>query len=158
MSVTVEYSFNSELPLPELAFEIRRRLGCVLRPGSEDPEALFSGGLFGMELDLWVHTLVNDRDANFESYRYLLGNKTWAGNSMRRIQMEVMALIAYFLHDTLEIDRGMLTYDVQIVVARYEPRAEGWHDLVGDKRVTYPEHLIDLKARVDDPAGSGLVL
>jgi hypothetical protein len=158
VSITIEYSFNSDLALPELAFEISRRLGCVLEPDPEDPKALFTGGLFGMQLTLWTqHTLVNDRELNFEDYRYLLGNKTWAGSHLRPIQVEVIALAAFFLHDTsLAIHRGMLSFEVSTLLARYEPRADGWFDSVGGKRVTYPEHLVDIKARIHDPAKSGL--
>ena len=111
MSITVEYSFNSDFALPELASEISRRLGCVLEPDPGDPKGLFCGGFFGMELTLWTeHTLVNDRDLNFEDYRYQLGNKTWSGSPLRPIQVEVIALTAFFLHDTsLAIHRGMLS-------------------------------------------------
>ena len=158
MSITVQYSFNSDLALPQLAFEISRRLGCVLEPDAGDPECLFSGGLFGMELTLWTHTLVNDRDLNFEDYRYQIENKTWAGSPLRPIQVEVIALTAFFLHDmSLAIHRGMLSYDVQTLLARYEERGDVWFDLVGGKRVTYPDHLVDIKARIHDPAGAGLI-
>lgn len=159
MSITVEYSFNSDLALPELAFEIRRRLGCVLEPDSGDPKGLFSGGFFGMELTLWTeHNLVNDRELNFEDYRYQLGNKTWSGSPLRPIQVEVIALTAFFLHDSsLAIHRGMLSYDVQTLLARYEERGEEWFDLVGGRRVAYPEHLVDIKARIHDPHGAGLI-
>src|SRR4051794_29123506 len=112
MSITVEYSFNSDLALPELGFEISRRLGCVLEPDPGDPKGLFSGGFFGMELKLWTeHELENDRDLNFEDYRYLLGNKTWASSPLPPVQVEVIALTAFFLHRTsLAIHRGMLSY------------------------------------------------
>lgn len=159
MSITVEYSFNSDLALPELASEISQRLGCSLEPNPGDPGGLFSGGFFGMELTLWAgHSLENDRDLNFEEYRYLLGNKTWSGSPLRPIQVEVIALTAFFLHDTpLAIHRGMLSYDVQTLLARYEERGKEWFDLVGGKRVAYPEHLVDLKSRIHDLAGKGLV-
>lgn len=159
MSITVEYSFNSDLALPELASEISRRLGCALEPDPGDPKGLFRGGFFGMEMTLRAeHTLANDRDLNFEDYRYQLGNKTWSGSSLRPIQVEVIALTAYLLHDTsLAIHRGMLSYDVQALLARYEERGEEWLDLVGGKRVTYPEHLADIKARIQDPHGAGLI-
>ena len=159
MSITVEYFFNSHLALPELASEISRRLGCGLEPDPGDPKGLFTGGLFGMELTLRTeHDLVNDRTLNFEDYRYQIGNKTWSGSALRPIQIEVIALTAFLLHSTsLAIHRGMLSYDVQTLLARYEERGEKWFDLVSGKRVTYPEHLFDLKARLHDPFGAGLI-
>ncbi len=100
MSVSVEYFFNSDLALPRLASEIGRWLGCVLQPDPDDSEALFSGVLFGMEFTIWSwHSLVNDRDLNFEDYGYQLANKTYSGSPSRPIQVEVMALIAFSLHD-----------------------------------------------------------
>jgi hypothetical protein len=158
MSITVEYSFNSDLALPELASEIRRRIGCVLEPDPADPKGLFSGILFGMELTLCMeHGLVNDLDLNFEDYRYQIGNKTWAGSPLRSIQVEVIALTAFFLHDTsLAIHRGMLTFEVQTLLARYEEKGDEWFDLVGGKRVAYPEHLIDIKARIHESFRAGL--
>lgn len=160
MSISVEYSFNSELAFPELAFEIRRRMGCVLEPDPEEPRSLYCGGFFGMHLTLKTNDgFVNDRELNFEDYCYMLSNKTWAGQPLRPIQVEVIALAAYFLHDTsLAIHRGMLTLDVSRLLARYEPRADGWYDSVGGKHVTYPEHLVDIKLRIDDPARSGLAV
>src|SRR3954453_20331622 len=87
MSITVEYSFNSHLGPSELAFEISRRLGCVVKPDPGNPAPLFSGGFFGMELTLWAEqSLENDRDLNFEDYRYQLGNRTSAGMPLRPIQ------------------------------------------------------------------------
>jgi hypothetical protein len=156
VSITVEYSFNSDLALPQLAVEISRRLGCVLEPDPGDPEVLFTGSLFGMKLTLWAHTLDNDGDLIFEDYRYRIGNKTWADSPLLAIQVEVIALIAYFLHDTpLNIHRGMLSYDMQTLLARYEERGDGWCDLVSGKRVIYPEHLVDINTRIHDPAGRG---
>src|SRR4051794_16355112 len=63
MSISVEYAFNTDLALPELSFEISRRLGCVLEPDPDEPQTLFIGGLFGMQLTLWTqHGLINDRE------------------------------------------------------------------------------------------------
>lgn len=154
MSVTVEYSFNSELTPSELAGAIGRRLGCTLRPDPGDPDGYFVGDLFGMELALWAQPdLVNDRELNFEDYRYQLGNTTRAGSPLRPIQVEVIALAAVVLHEPpLAIHRGMLSYDGQALLARYEPRGEAWFDLVGGKRVVYPEHLVEIKARIPVPA------
>ena len=98
MSITVQYSFNSGLALPQLAFEISRSLGCVLEPDRGEPETLFSGVLFGMELTLCTeHGLENDRELNFEGYRSLIESKTWEDRPLRPIQVEVIALTAYFL-------------------------------------------------------------
>ena len=159
MSITIEYSFNSKLALAKLASKISGSFGCGLEPDPDDPKRLFTGGLFGMEVTLRTeHGLVNDRDLNFEDYRYQIGNQTWAGSLLRPIQLEVIALTAFFLHSTsLEIHRGMLSYDAQRLLARYEQRGEEWFDLVGGRRVTYPEHLADLKARLHDPFGAGLI-
>jgi hypothetical protein len=158
MSISVEYCFNSGLSLPELAFEISRRLGCSLSPYEDEPERDFYGVLLGMRLRLWaMQDMVNARDLDFENYRYMLSIKTPAGSSMRPVQVETIALIAFLLHRALEIHQGMLSFEVSTLLARYD-RIDGiWYDLVGNKPVAYPEHLVDIKARISDPEGSGLI-
>ncbi len=149
MSVNIQYCFNSDLPLPDLASQLSQRLGCPLSPAESDPEHVFNGTLFGMELKLWaMQGMANDGDVNFQDYRYLLGNKTWGESVLRPIQAEVIACAAFVLHETLGIHQGMLSYEVQTLLARYDLRDGDWYDLVGDKPVVYPEHLMDIEARL----------
>jgi hypothetical protein len=156
VSTTVEYSFNSNLSLADLASEIGRRLGCSLARGPDDDEDIFSGRLFGMHLDLWgPHTLVTDRELDFENFRYQITTET-SGISFFPIQVEAMALFAYVLHQTFLADhQGMLTYGLGILLGRYELRKYALYDLVGDKRVEYPEHLVDIRARIARAFGHG---
>jgi hypothetical protein len=147
MGIDIQYCFNSDLALPDLALQVSRQLGCSLTP-VEDPEH-FAGTLFGIELTLWaMQDMVNDRDLNFEDYRYQLGNKAWSGSALRPIQVEVIACAAFVLQETLGIHQGMLCYEVQTLLARYDLRDGDWYDLVGDKPVVYPEHLVDIEARL----------
>ncbi|HEV7508028.1 MAG TPA: hypothetical protein VGS07_24300 [Thermoanaerobaculia bacterium] len=149
MSINIQYCFNSDLAPPALALQVSQRLGCSLTPARGDPETLFTGTLLGIELKLWVmQGMANDRDLNFEDYRYQLSNKTSADSGLRPIQTEVIACSAFVLYEILGIHQGMLCYEVQTLLARYDLRDGDWYDLVGDKVVVYPEHLVDIEARL----------
>ncbi|HEV8581090.1 MAG TPA: hypothetical protein VGX68_18645 [Thermoanaerobaculia bacterium] len=67
---------------------------------------------------------------------------------MRPIQVEVVAELAFLLHRTLGIHQGMLSYDVQRVVARYDLIGDTWVDLISGAEVGYPEHFADIEGRI----------
>jgi len=149
MSIAIEYLFNADADTGELAKAINSVLGTSLAP-IEDDTNTFACELFGMELVFRAdHGYVNDRDADFESYRFVIGNKTWGSDSLRSIQLETMFMVAFVLHQRLGIAQGMLVYEVQRVLGRYEEREGEWLESTSGTPVTMPEHLLELHARLD---------
>jgi hypothetical protein len=151
MSFTVEYFFNSDDDLKVVAPAINRVLGCSLARYEGDPEDLYCR-FCSMELTLRVdHGLVNDREMNFQDYRVVLDAQTPVPDSdLRPVQVEVMVLAAFLLHRRLAIHSGMLTFDVQRLLARYELVGDRWFDQVSGKPVRIPEHLLDVRTRPSD--------
>jgi hypothetical protein len=117
VSITFEYSFNAPLDLPELVAAVNRALGCSLVSSGDDDA--FRCDFFGMSLLLERHHYDNDRDLNFADYEFQLSNKTWDGSALRQIQLEVLVLAAFALQETVGIRDGMLSYDMQRLLARY---------------------------------------
>lgn len=67
-----------------------------------------------------VGYLENDRNLDFESFKYELDFRTaWGNAQMRPIKLPAMLMVIYTLHQLYGIT-GMLVYDVQILLARYE--------------------------------------
>ncbi|MFL6227678.1 MAG: hypothetical protein ACJ741_02735, partial [Pyrinomonadaceae bacterium] len=128
MSVTVDYFFNSEKRLDELAREINSVLGCSLTPYQGDEEDYF-GRFLAMEFSLSKHPFENDGECNFEDYEYYLHLRTPAGDAdLRNIQIPAMGLVAYALFRRRSLT-GMLVYDGQILLAKYEERIDPQNDL-----------------------------
>jgi len=95
------------------------------------------------------HQYENDRNLNFADYRYQLRNKTWDGSALRTIQLEALVLAAFVLHATLEIDQGMLSYDAQRLLARYDVVAGEWRDTTTGQAVDPIAHIVDVLNRLD---------
>lgn len=148
MSITAEYFFDADMDLPVLAGKVNDWLGCSL--AFEDGENIFSCEFFGMGLRLFTdHGFENDRELNFEDYPFVLINKTWSGPMrMAPIQVEAMGLTAFFLHRRFGIHRGILSFDSQVLLARYGLADGIWFDQVSQKPVRYPEHIVDVRARI----------
>ncbi len=146
MSITFEYSFNAPLELPELAEAVTRALGSHLERDEDD---IYGCELLGMRMILERHDYETDRDLNVADYRYQLWNKTWDGSSMRRIQVEVLVLIAFVLYELVKIGDGMLTYEQQILLARYGVVDGEWCDTTTGEPVEPPLHIVDLLNRLD---------
>lgn len=159
MSISADYFFNSDLGLAELAEAINGALGCSLAPEGEGPDLVyrcwFLGAYFGLSD---AFEFENVGDLNMGDFRYNLGNTTWSG-PMRAspIQVEVMAEAAFLLYLRLGIHAGILTYDGQVLLARYDLIDGKWCDRVGGKRVGFPGHLVDIKGRISDPQDRGLI-
>ena len=153
MSITVDYFFNHEDELPTLARKINSWVGCFLSHEGT-PNNLFCRFL-GMELSLSTHTFENDGELNFEDYAYCLSLRTPMPDAdLRRIQNPAMILIAYALYYRMSL-KGMLVYDMQHLLARYEDRidlklsgAEEMFDSVTGMFVMFPEHLEALQKRL----------
>jgi hypothetical protein len=158
MSTSVEYFFGSEKDLHELSAEINEWLGCDLRvsevrPGREQSWCKF----FGMSLDFYAHSLENDRNGDdvcdFESFKYHIG---FAGPKDIRLStaLPLTVLVAYLLYCRLDIKNGLLTFDVQLLVARYEERlSDGFQylfDTVSNKPVEFPQHFVDIQSRIPE--------
>jgi hypothetical protein len=147
MSHTITYFFNYPKPLAELAQDINEWLGCSLAPIEED-EGFWTGLLLSMEFDLiTADGFDNDRDLDFENFVYYIRFKTWASTeSAKLIQVPTMLTVIYALHRRLGIT-GMLVWEMQTLLARYEEREASYYgkrlyDLVSDAPFTsFPAHL-----------------
>jgi hypothetical protein len=70
------------------------------------------------------------------------------------MKVSLMAMIAYLLYCRLGISGGILIFDVQRLLAQYKTKsfedgAEDLFDNVSGKRVTFPEHLVDIEQLID---------
>jgi hypothetical protein len=124
-----------------------------LSPYEGDPEDLFSRFL-GMELSLSRHEFENDGECNFEDYAYWLSIRTPAHLAVfRPMQLPAVVHIAFVMRYRLDI-AGMLVFDTQNLLARYEARRDPesdeptLYDLVSDGFVKLPAHLEVLEKRV----------
>jgi hypothetical protein len=156
MSLTINYYFNYPKSLPELAEEVNAHLGCSLAPYEGDAQDLFDYFL-GMEFSLSsAQGLENDGELNFESFQYEISFRTPLWNAgIRPIQLAAMACIIYALHHYKGIT-GMLVYDRQALLARYEEHdipeyGKSLYDMVSETPfVRLAEHLDILKKRFSE--------
>jgi len=155
MSVTVDFFFNHPDNLAETAKSINGWLGCSLMPYEGNEEDLFCRFL-AMEFSLSEHSLENDRDCNFEDYRYEIGFRVPAPDGdLRMMQIPAIALVIYTLLSRMGIT-GMLVYDVQLLLAKYEKRAMpedsviGLFDIVSNEFVSFPKHFLALQERLGE--------
>jgi hypothetical protein len=153
MSITIDYFFNFPKPIDQTAEAINTWIGCNLGPYQDDPGDLYSRFL-GMEFTLWEHTLENDGELDYESYKYAIGIRTPIPEAeFRMLQLPTMAFLVFALHRKLGIT-GMLAYDVQVLLGRYEEKehpenhAQELFDSVSNKFVSFPSHLEDLWKRM----------
>lgn len=150
MSIWIDYFFKSDESFEQLRKDINSSLGCNLVSSEEDTEN--SGGrIFGMELSFMTHTLESDAELNLEDYKYEIGLTTyWGSADLREIQVSLVAFIANLLYRRMRINEGMLVYDAQRLLAIYEEKLnpeiseKGLFDIVSNKFVVFPNHLIDL--------------
>jgi hypothetical protein len=159
LSVTVNYFFNYDKELPELAEELNSWLGCSLAPLGTDDEISgedqnYLSSFLAMGLWLSKCEFKNDGECNFEDYQYELNTRTRAGDAdLRIMQIPTTALIAYSLYRRMGIV-GMLVFDGMTLLARYEerlnPRTNKSHlyDVVSGEFVEFPAHFMALANRV----------
>ena len=155
MSITVDYFFNHADNLAEVAEQVNMGIGCSLLPYQGDPNDMYCR-FFGMDLDFLKAEFENDGDLNFEDYKFHLSLRTSVGMAARRpIQIPTMISVAYALCLHLHIT-GMLVYDGQVLLARYEERLDpesgeySLYDTVSDKFVRIPSHLRALVNRLPE--------
>ena len=159
MSVEIGYFFNYPQNLISTANEINVCIGCDLVPYQSDAQDWFSRFL-GMELSLGTtEYLENDRELDFENFSYTLNLRTsWAASELRPLQLPAVASIVFALHQSYGI-AGMLVYDLQILLARYESRVHSkrgqtLHDVLCDAPfVGFGSHLKRLEARMPQDWG-----
>lgn len=122
MSVRVEYFFNYPKTWADLAQEVNACLGCSLASHEGRTDDFFDRFL-SMEFSLHLAVgFVNDRDLEFEQYAYYLDFRVPAGElDGLTIQIPAMLTVVYALYRSLGIT-GMLVYDTQRLLARYEER------------------------------------
>lgn len=76
------------------------------------------------------------------------------------MQLPALAYIAYVLYFGFKIT-GMLVYDGQVLLARYEERfyndaVENWlYDSVSNEFVRFPAHTAQLRERLPEDSGLG---
>jgi len=148
MSVTVDFAFNASKALPELATDVNGALGCSLGPYRGSSDDLYCRFL-GLEFSLGEHPYEDDRDCDFKRYRYLLDSRTAMSEAhMRQIQLEVTALAAFVLVLRGIAKEGILTYNIQRLLARYSRRGEREvFDGVSELAVEFPRHLVHIRER-----------
>lgn len=146
MSVTIDYFFNYSDDLSEFVKNINACLGCSLARYGDDSEDLFCR-FFGMEFSLWKHELENDRELDFENYKYEIGFRVAAPDAdLRVLQLPAIILIIYTLFYRMKIT-GMLVYDVQKLIAKYEKRFNEEsnsfeiYDTVSAEFISFPNHF-----------------
>ena len=152
MSVSVEYFFNYPKDLAELAQDVNACLGCTLAPYEGQAESLFNRFL-SLEFSLCPAVgFVNDRELEFEQYAYYLDFHVAAGElDAMTIQIPAMLAVVYALYRSLGIT-GMLVYDTQRLLARYEerqfPDGRCLYDIVSDTAfLDFSDHLRQIEQR-----------
>lgn len=153
MSVSIDYFFNSDKELSELSNEINECLGTDLSVSRGHKQEKAWCRFFGMSLDFYEHTLENDGENDFESFRFLFG--LTGPRNIASLRINVLGMLAYILYDRLKIGSGMIVYDLGYPLAIYETRIfendyEDLFDLISGKWVQMPEHLRDLELAIKD--------
>ena len=147
MSATINYFFNYNGSLLELASATNTWLGCNLAPYEGNQELFFSRFL-SMEFSLSsADHLENDGELDFENFQYELGFRTPVPDATARpIQLPAILVVVYALHRSLDIT-GLLVYEVDIPLARYvEQEIDGYgqrlFDVIsGTPFVSFQSHL-----------------
>ncbi len=149
MSIWIDYFFNSDKSFDRLLKEINEQLGSSLVL-SETDENNSHGFFFGMPFDFHTNTLENDGQLNFQDYKFQIGLTTyWGSADLRQMQILTVASIAFLFYRRMQISEGILVYDLQRLLARYEEKitsdkSENLFDKISNKFVELPQHLVDI--------------
>ena len=149
MSVDISFYFNAPGTLAEVAADADRVLGCRLTPYEGNADDLFCRFL-SFEMSLHRCTLVEDGDLDFPRFAYDIGLRVPAPDSdLLGFQLETIALVAHVLLRRGTATEGILVYDVQKLLARYEATAEGVIDwTASEDPISFPDHLEELRSRL----------
>ncbi len=143
MSITIDFFFNYGGNIESLLKDLENWVGCYFLPYENNPDDLYCRFL-GMELSFSEHELENDRDLDFENFKYEIGIRTPIPDAdFRTQQLLTMASLTYAMYRRLQIS-GILVFDLQSLLARYEIHGEKLFDTISKKVVEYPEHLSNL--------------
>lgn len=143
MSTSFTYFFNNPKIFSILADDINNTLGCHLAPYEQDKSALFCRFL-SMELSFGDNEgYVNDRELDYQNYKYNIEIRIpEPDNDLLCIALQTVASIAYALYARLDISQGMLVYDMQTLLAKYEKNNNGnWINMMNGETIEFPEHV-----------------
>ena len=147
MSINVSYFFNSDLPLCTLGEHVGRAIGCRFEPYQGDSSDLFCR-LLSVEVSLSEHSLENDGDLDFESTQFQLDTRTSMTDAdLRDVQLVLMATVPMLLYRRAGIAAGMLVYDIQRLLGRYEERNNCFFDVVSGISVEFPGYFYHVFSR-----------
>ncbi len=147
MSITIDFLFNYDGDQETLLKDLEGWIGCRFA-SREDPDDYRFCWLLGMEFYFGEHTLENDGELDVENFQYKISIRTpWSDADFRPLQLMTMASVTYALFRRLSIG-GMLVFDTQTLLARYEIRGETLFDHVSNKTVQYPAHFADLIKKI----------
>lgn len=141
MSVTVEYYFWCDLPLPDLTERVSAPLGCS--PPLED--RLF----LGTRLTLERYEEETDGELDFESYNHSISLRT-SGPRFRPTLLPTMLSVIHVLQELFGYN-GMLVYNLAILLAKYDKTFVD--TLSGTSLTDYPAHLAAVVSRLPDTHG-----
>jgi hypothetical protein len=149
VSITVDFAFNAAGTLATVLGTLNAAIGVTFQPYQGNPDDLLARFL-GLEVSLRTASdLENDRDLDFTNYGYLLSTRTAVPSAALRLyQVEATAIMALSALLAGGARDGLLSYDTQILLARYTVSGDVIHDAVSAKAVHLPQHLVDLRARV----------
>ena len=152
MNTSVDYLFNFSGDLHELSAKINNWLGSDLRVSTPHDKEQAWARFFGMSLDLYAHSFESDGEIEFESYRYFLS--LCGPKDVAIMKVPLMAELAYLLFLRLGVNVGLLVFNLQTLLARYEIKVfeDGYEDLydsISKKRVVFPEHFVDIGSLID---------
>lgn len=67
---------------------------------------------------------------------------------LRGAQIGLMAMVPALLHLRAGIGSGILTYELQRLLARYRVQGDALFDELGGNLVTLPQHIADIHRRI----------
>jgi hypothetical protein len=148
MSVDISFYFNAPGTLPEVAQAADGVLGCRFVPYEGNADDLFSRFL-SFEMSLRRHDLVSDGPLDFDRFAFSIGLRVPVPDSaLLGFQLETIGLVAHVLLLRGTATEGILVYDVQRLLARYEASAAGPIDRISGEPVVFPDHLDELRSRL----------
>jgi hypothetical protein len=148
MSVSLEFYFNWQGTVAEMAVSLRRLVGVDFNTsiGRED---IYTAIWAGLEVSLQGNDQLDaPPELDFESFRYVLTFYTSAGRSVYRpVQLELSIILIYLLWAEFQVT-GILAFDAQRLLARYQESGGKIVDLVSKKPVEFPQHFADVSSRL----------
>ncbi len=149
MSTNVSLFFNYPNSLLKLKEELNEVLGVSFAPYEGAEDDLYCRFL-GMEFSLQENDgYTNDRELNFEDYRYSLDLKIPSpDNDLACLSVQTLSSVAYVLYARMSVCKSMMVYDMQKLIARYNYNSKtGFFDELSEKQIEFPEHAVQVSQR-----------